>query len=729
MDLRVMQKHKIHLDYIAKGLAIELYPVIADTLFQTFDAAENNEAEHQIVEGCFYQYKLSENYCLQGSAVIQVSNFNPSEGRISPNTYVGTLDIPILKDEKKCGVLKLEVRSIKTSYRKDYRFMLESITKHATDLILQTNSPVNQTLETDFEKGSKTLYQQFCFVKSIIDTEDFEIAIHQIIKSPVTAWSTQNEDKDVRSLKRLNGKEIKSLIHSQNRARLPSDHNLRDNGIQSIALKVATSIKEETTDTPENRFINYVLESFLYFCEEIQLKTKEGSRLHQEAEIIAHKLESYLQHNLFKEVSKLTIIKLNSPVLQKKAGYREVLKTWLMFDLAAKLVWEGGEDVYAGGSKNIATLYEYWLFFKLLDVIKEIFHIKSDEYRKLIDKTDDTLGLILKQGKQIALMGTYISKQRQLSIQFSYNKTFSHNSDLTKEGSWTLQMDPDYTLSIWPKELDIATAEKSEQIVHIHFDAKYKVKNKKDNSEFKSEDVIKMHAYKDAIRRTGGAYIIYPGVDKVPTQFEGFHEIFPGLGAFAIRPSETDSGIHHLKDFVNKVKNHFLNRATQRENIATKTYEITKDGKSKSLNEHIPEYLDGSKLIPNETSVLVGYLKNGKHAKWCLESLRYNIRYGTKYSLGPNEIGAKYVLLYSNDEGPDPMLFRLSTEGPKFYSDNELLNELYYPTKPSVSSYLVYKLMLPLEEKFNERFWRVPVSPHTDERPFTISLTELLNLT
>jgi predicted component of viral defense system (DUF524 family) len=44
----------------------------------------------------------------------------------------------------------------------------------------------------------------------------------------------------------------------------------------SIALKIQTSIKEETTDTPENRFIKYVLESFLFFCEEIQLKSKKG---------------------------------------------------------------------------------------------------------------------------------------------------------------------------------------------------------------------------------------------------------------------------------------------------------------------------------------------------------------------------------------------------------------------------------------------------------------------
>ena len=64
-------------------------------------------------------------------------------------------------------------------------------------------------------------------------------------------------------------------------------------------------------------------------------------------------------------------------------------------------------------------------------------------------------------------------------------------------------------------------AEEKEQIVHIHFDAKYKIANinqiiegnqddeqlnneKKANLKgiYKNADLLKMHAYKDAIRRT-----------------------------------------------------------------------------------------------------------------------------------------------------------------------------------------------------------------------------------
>ena len=727
-----MQKLKINLDDISKGLVIELFAIIPDTLFNVIDAAENNEAQYQIVEGCFYQYKLTKGFFLKASEVIEVSNFNQSEGRISPNFYVGTLSIPVIENGIEKGLFNLEVQSVKTSYRKDYRFMLESITNHATDLILQTNSPVNQTLEVDFDTDAKTLYQQFCFVKSIIDTEDFEIAIQQIITAPVTTWTAKTENKDIRSLKKLNSRDIRNLIQSKNRVQLPETHFLRNSGVNSIALQIPTSVKEETTDTPENRFIKYVLNSFLFFCEEIQLRSKKGARLFQEAQNISNKLVSYLQHNLFKEVSRPTTIKLNSPVLQKKSGYREVLKTWLMFDLSAKLIWEGGEDVYAGGSKNIAKLYEYWLFFKLLEAVKETFNINSEEYKKLIKPTGDNLGLQLKEGKQIALNGVYHSRERELSIQFSYNKTFGSNTELSKEGSWSLQMDPDYTISIWPKEISIREAEKTEQIVHIHFDAKYKVKNKKDNSKFKRDDILKMHAYKDAIRRTAGAYILYPGIDTKPTNFKGFHEVLPGLGAFAIRPSDENSGIQYLIKFITEVKNHFLNRATQRENIATKTYEITKEGKSNSLNEPIPEYLNGKKLIPDETNILVGFYNSKIQYDWISKKRMYNFRMGSgngSLVLDKETVSSKYLLLHTHKEQSSGDLWKIVSRGPRVFSKENLIKKGY--PNPTQDYYLVIELERVDLNDFGNNIWDFRKlknynSGNASAKPFTTTLTELL---
>lgn len=119
---------------------------------------------------------------------------------------------------------------------------------------------------------------------------------------------------------------------------------------------------------------------------------------------------------------------------------------------------------------------------------------------------------------------------------------------------------------------------------HIHFDAKYKVdkiqdilgkesiENEINDSNYftndadeqldnellehkkgiyKRVDLLKMHAYKDVVRRTAGAYILYPGTE-LKTQ-KGFHELIPGLGAFTIKPSSDDTGITQLAEFINDV--------------------------------------------------------------------------------------------------------------------------------------------------------------------------------
>ena len=163
---------------------------------------------------------------------------------------------------------------------------------------------------------------------------------------------------------------------------------------------------------------------------------------------------------------------------------------------------------------------------------------------ELIEETGDGFGLKLRSGKQLALRGSFESGGRKLMVVFGYNRTFSADKRRTKEGSWTKNMRPDYTLSLWPAEFEPEDAEAQELMVHVHFDAKYRVDHltelfgsddpdaearQERRGTWKRADMLKMHAYRDAIRRTQGAYILYPGND-APAKFAGFREILPGWG-------------------------------------------------------------------------------------------------------------------------------------------------------------------------------------------------------
>src|SRR6185369_6099419 len=210
-------------------------------------------------------------------------------------------------------------------------------------------------------------------------------------------------------------------------------------------------------------------------------------RLAVEAGYLETVLGEYLGNPLFCEISPPVTLPLNSPVLQRKEGYRDVLRVWLMFNLAAQLPWDGGDTVYDAGKRDVATLYEYWVFFQLLDIVREKFSIAQPELNSLIGQTGDKVGLKLRQGSHVALQGVYEHPTRKLQVELSYNRTFSGKQNYPDGGSWTRSLRPDYTLTIWPAGIKQEDAEEQELIVHVHFDAKYKIEHVEENWKVTSE--------------------------------------------------------------------------------------------------------------------------------------------------------------------------------------------------------------------------------------------------
>lgn len=757
----------IDLSEVEKGLILEILEKQEGTLFdEEKESLENNEARYQILEGCFYDYELNDpDYSLeyiQGN-IIQPHRKHSNMGSLAPNIYVGTLHLNLLKIgiEGPIKKIPLEVRSKKTGYRDDYRDMLEYITEKCTDLLLQINSPVYQNFEPNFEKdiSENVLYQRFIFLKSIIGTSEFHEAVHRIVSFPNTKWEEETEFKDVRNVRRFSRSSVTELIKGKNRIKIPSSHPLVGYGLDSVPAKILSSRKVDSLDTPENRFIKYALETFLKFCVEINAKAKKvntQSQLAKESERMVAELENHLHHAVFSEISAPHLLKLNSPVLQRKEGYREVLRVWLMFDLAAKLIWEGGEDVYEGGKKDIATLYEYWLFFKLLEILQHLFQVEPKQLEELISIKDEGLNINLKQGKFTALKGIFNSGNRKFYVQFNYNRSFQGKNEYPKSGSWTTTLRPDYTLSVWPFGIGESQAEKEELIVHIHFDAKYKVENiflitdqeegldeeKTANRKgiYKNADLLKMHAYKDAIRRTGGAYVLYPGT--IPIERKGFHEIIPGLGAFPVRPSKMDDGTKELETFIKQVIDHFINRASQREKIALKSYEVYKSVPSDDdrVNEFLPEpYGENRTLIPDETFVLVGFYKSPEHLAWIEKERKYNFRTGTgsgSLILDLETVTAKYLLIHGPKEKISNRLWKIVSKGPKVYSLNDLdRGKTKYPRDYKTNSdeekyYLVVDIEPVNDSELIGKKWNLDLlenyrSKHLSAKAFTTSLSEL----
>lgn len=711
----------LHLDSIEEGLSLQIDAKTPGTLFDaTTSASQHMEAPIQLVEGFFYDYTFSNpSYFLTDPSnnIVRPHKRLTFSGTLAPNIYVGTLEIPIHKNglNRPVGAIKLEVQSVKAGYRDDYRNMLGFITEKCTHLLLQANAPVTHSFDVDYNSDSETLYQRFAFINSVLGTDDFAQAVHRIVSMPATRWSITEEERDVRSTGRFQNAQIKQIIKGSKRTPLPKGHPLLQYGIESLPEKITTTRKTDTVDTPENRFIKHALETFLKLCTDIYhiAKARNYPKLQLESEGLVTMLENQLHHSFFKEISRPTTLNLNSPVLQRKEGYREVLHIWLMLDLAAKLVWKGGDDVYSGGKKDVAVLYEYWLFFMLLDLLQNVFHIEAKDITELIQPTDDGLNLQIKQGKFIALRGIYDTGSRKLYIRFSYNRTFSGKQAYPQAGSWTVTLRPDYTLSLWPFGISEEEAEKQELIVHLHFDAKYKVDNltsfashfseqeldeeKLENRKgiYKNADLLKMHAYKDAIRRTSGAYVLYPGHETF-TQ-KGFHEIIPGLGAFPLSPSKAGSGVGDLKTFIEKILSHFLNRISQREKMAFSTYDIYQSQPTGRLTiaDTLPEpFVPNRDFIPDQVFVLVGLCKSSIHYQWIKDNQMYSIgldSYGKPAPITKEMINARFLLLFSLEDNSQLQLWNIQQNNVTYHTRN-YLEERNYPS-PTYDSYLVFHLL------------------------------------
>ena len=143
---------------------------------KVFDEVEpqDGESRWQLVEGEEYEYAFEGNYHFKEHELVRPSKSSSSRGWIKTGIYVGCLTLTVTNDAGFEAEVSFEVRSVKMDYRTDYKTMLHDITSHFTDLVMMQGAPVTQRFEVDPNENSNTLYQQFAFMKSLVDSEEFE---------------------------------------------------------------------------------------------------------------------------------------------------------------------------------------------------------------------------------------------------------------------------------------------------------------------------------------------------------------------------------------------------------------------------------------------------------------------------------------------------------------------------------------------------------------------------
>jgi predicted component of viral defense system (DUF524 family) len=702
----------------------------------------------QLVEDGEYRYRVITSEVgdirLEPLELFSADPDSSGSGRLRTRSHVGLLPIEAYQSGRLIGRSYVEVRSRKLDYASHYRWMLNDLVDFASSIVQERFAPIQQRVRPSETLDAATAYERFSLLQAALTSPDLEAAFAYVLGRPHHDWISEPEYRHPGAGLPATSQARRQLLRPGPRIDWPMS---QVESIRTLPRTLSLSRPDETLDTPPNRFVKFVLLHWLSMVLALRGAVSlfpEGAprrRGLRETGAVIDRLNALLGEPVFRGVGNLTMFPVDNQVLQKREGYRDILRAYVQIEGATQLTWRGGDQVFGIGQRNVATLYEYWTFIELVRVVREL----CDEFdaSPLVKMSDDTLGIGLSQGSESALSGHFTRLGRQVTVRMYFNRTFSR-----PRGSWTRTMRPDASI-----ELSAPRSGESEfDSAWLHFDAKYRadqifqllgseggddddVDAVSESATAKRVDLLKMHAYRDAIRRSVGSFVLYPGLpdaESTPNRFEQYREILPGLGAFRLRPSGfgASEGRTDLSTFLAGIFDHFA--SVMSEDRRNRYWESIVFGHHHAAPARIG-WAPIAWKPPADTHVLVGYVKRGQLA-WVLAGGRYNLRGDERHGavgLASRELAADLLILYG-PEVDEPQLWSLEGE-PEVWSQDRMRASRY--PEPRSAQYFCLQLgqrieggVLPTASQLEAlRASAKPGSRHGT--PFVLSWLELADLT
>jgi predicted component of viral defense system (DUF524 family) len=507
---------------------------------------------------------------------------HPPEGQFTVINHLGYAGIVVCDgDGDTIQTIPLELVSRKMDFDTEYRRMTEDIAQFCEQLLLTWDAPTSLKFSADASDTATLVLERFLFLRSFLTDEKLGRILEMIERKPHSRLIANREWKPAGM--------AGSTDFLSNPAGMLRSWHLRK-GRRPVPGEVMDVRKDETHDTAPNRFLKFALSRFRHLCAEVYELKGDSSPIGCEAMELMANLDGVLAKRFFRDIGQLERLPLDNQTLQKGEGYREVLRAWILTEAAATLNWKGREDSYQGATRDVATLYEYWIFLKLHGILSGIkgMRASSGSEKEFISGTDGEITISLKSGE--SSRSRFILENSDgdcLRVDLHYERTFKAGGSATTGRSYSRNFRPDYTLSIYPARFDSEkNAEAAGEIAHLHFDAKYRVSKinqifgddgnlndegeelteektaEKTESTYQRGDLLKMHTYNDALRQTIGSYVLYPGNDNRTEPMRKFHEIAPGVGALIMKPGNSEC-LEALEGFICDVLHHQSDRFTQ----------------------------------------------------------------------------------------------------------------------------------------------------------------------
>ena len=513
-----------------------------------------------------YRLQTERKWVVEGNhhALTQIANQLPSAKR----TRVGANAL-ILNLVNSVGVLNLphlgEVELVTGKFDTDqFDAMLRELTELATTSTLpfSAGEAAAGRYSVSTAPRDDVLYHAFVYLRYILSDKAPERvrllpALEMIVREPHRLWRSDRRDVRIEAMTRVDAHTPLDLVTRPGTAVVasslsPSGARLAERLGWSLPEVVSERKIRPTTDTPENRFVK----AFIGQARTIigRMRSAVSSRrpdafrrnLLRDCDRMEASLMPIARHSMWEEVGRMVRIPFSSTVLQRRRGYRRVLQHFSRIRLAPMIPLDRDRMRDLLELKNIALLYELWTFFRLVHEISAVLGSPPVRSGQLTSGPFQTA---------FAAGGTF---EWDPGVRLEYNQRFSR-SRRGQMHSYSVPLIPDIALRV-PDGPNAG--------LHL-FDAKFRVQELTDvglaaddqdaddekaaerAGSFKSADIYKMHAYRDAIPEARSVWILYPGGEfrffgvlggggvtggRVVSSAEGLPGEVEGVGAVPVGP-------------------------------------------------------------------------------------------------------------------------------------------------------------------------------------------------
>ena len=419
--------------------------------------------------------------------------------------------------------------------------LLQEISELASGLVFGWRAPVTFKAGRDDGTRSPVPYHQLQFLRRAMLSarvgERLQDWLAAIDRSPTRRFEPERPVVPPARVRRLDHRAVQSIFNRLERLVPVAAEATVSGSSLARALTFGTPSQAHfpagiaaprgrlSFDTVENRFVKHVLGECLALVYRFVDHPKLHRSLHDDCRHMLTLLEQAAAAPHLLEPGRLSGFHAPSQALAKADGYREVFGFWNDFIGHVSLPSTASETGRMLEGRDMATLYEYWVFLKVLQAVGDVTGQQPSGPPTI--RRDDF-------GESLAVG---LSADLGPAITVRYNATYNRSSGT----AYSTPLRPDVVVEFDGQR-------------HA-FDAKYRLDRFEiaegdtddGSATYKRADLYKMHTYRDAIDGMRTAFVVYPGSEFVffergggKRNFAPALTIMDGVGAVPLRPADDD---------------------------------------------------------------------------------------------------------------------------------------------------------------------------------------------